>query len=301
MDVRISEDESASSQPDLNRVDGSRTRRDGSAASSTLNVLGVPPWSAEAWLVHGFSTRTGGVSEMDRASRPRGDLNLGFTSRDTSPAVRLNRERFLSAVLASDGHCGSRWGLVTLKQMHSALVRRVGGAEIAEQATLWGDGLVTNEPGVLLGIQTADCLPILIADRQRRAVGAFHAGWRGTLKGIVERGVAAMDLEFGSVPQDLTAAIGPGIGQCCFGVGPEVRDLFRARYLYSDELFSADSKLSLDLVEANRRQLLTAGLEPESIFALNACTSCRTDEFFSYRAERGKTGRLMAVIGIAPS
>jgi YfiH family protein len=191
--------------------------------------------------------------------------------------------------------------MVTLKQMHSALVRRVGRAEIAERASLWGDGLVTNEPGVLLGIQTADCLPILIADRERKAVGAFHAGWRGTLKGIVERGVAAMGREFGSAPGDLIAAIGPGIGPCCFAVGAEVRDLFRARYAYADELFSAGPKLALDLVEANRRQLLTAGLSPKSIVTLNACTSCRTDEFFSYRAERGKTGRLMAVIGIASS
>jgi polyphenol oxidase len=238
---------------------------------------------------------------MEGASRLRGDLNLGFTTRDTSQAVRLNREKFLSSVVPSGWQDGSGRGLVTLKQMHSGLVRRVGGAEIAEQASLWGDGLVTNEPGVLLGIQTADCLPILLADRQRRAVGAFHAGWRGTLKGIVERGVAAMGHEFRCMPQDLTAAIGPGIRLCCFGVGADVRDQFRARYPYSDELFSAGPKLSLDLVEANRRQLLAAGLEPASIFALNACTSCGTDEFFSYRAEGGKTGRLLAVVGIAPS
>ncbi len=247
--------------------------------------------------MHGFSTRIGGVSEIAGAARHGGDLNLGFTNRDTSEAVLLNRERFLSSVIPAGNE--TNCGLITLKQMHSALVRRVGRAEIAERASLWGDGLLTNEPGVLLGIQTADCLPILIADRQRRAVGAFHAGWRGTLKGIVERGVAAMGREFESNPEDLIAAIGPGIGQCCFAVGPEVRDLFRARYEHSDEVFSEGQTLSLDLVEANRRQLLTAGLNPEAIFTLNVCTSCRTDEFFSYRAERGKTGRLMAVIGVA--
>ncbi len=241
----------------------------------------------------------GGVSEIAGASRPGGDLNLGFTDRDSPQAVLLNRERFLSSLLPEGHHREASSGLVTLKQMHSALVRRVGRAEVAERASLWGDGLVTNEPGVLLGIQTADCLPILIADRRQWAVGAFHAGWRGTLKGIVEGGVAAMGREFGSVAGDLTAAIGPGIGECCFTVGAEVRELFRARYDYADELFTANQRLSLDLVEANRRQLLTAGLKPESIFALNACTSCRTEEFFSYRAERGKTGRLMAAIGVA--
>ena len=106
--------------------------------------------------------------------------------------------------------------------------------------------------------------------------------------------------EFGSQPEDLTAAIGPGIGRCCFAVGAEVRSLFTARYPYSEELFSAHPTLSLDLVEANRRQLQTVGLRQEAIFALDACTSCHTEQFFSYRAERGSTGRLMAVIGIHP-
>ncbi len=241
----------------------------------------------------------GGVSEIAGASRRDGDLNLGFTDRDSPQAVLLNRERFLSSLLPEGHRDESSLGLVTLKQMHSALVRRVGRAEVADRASFWGDGLVTSEQGVLLGIQTADCLPILIADRRRHAVGAFHAGWRGTLKGIVERGVAAMSGEFGSDPVDLTAAIGPGIGECCFTVGAEVRELFRDRYDYADELFTDGERVSLDLVGANRRQLLKAGLKPESIFALNACTSCRTEEFFSYRAERGNTGRLMAAIGVA--
>lgn len=277
------------------------SRRDESTESFDLNVLRIPQWSSEAWLVHGFSTRGGGVSEIAGASRPGGDLNLGFTDRDAPDAVLRNRARFLTSIASAPLGRQALWGLVTLKQMHSALVRRVGRVDIAERASLWGDGLLTDEPGVLLGIQTADCLPVLIADRRKRAVGAFHAGWRGTLKGIVERGVASMGREFGSAPEDLIAAIGPGIGQCCFAVGEEVRALFRARYAYADELFSGDTRLSLDLVEANRRQLLTAGLTQDAIFTLDACTSCRTHEFFSYRAERGKTGRLMAVVGVAAS
>jgi polyphenol oxidase len=265
-----------------------------------LKVLRIPQWSNYPSLIHGFSTRGGGVSEIAGAAHSTGDLNLGFTSRDSVEAVSLNRERFLNAVVPNHSDSESRWGLVTLRQMHSGLARRVGRAEVAERASLWGDGLLTDAPGILLGIQTADCLPVLIADRKRRAVGAFHAGWRGTLKGIVERGVASMVREFESSPRDLVAAIGPGIGQCCFAVGVEVRDLFAARYMYSEELFSGDKGLSLDLAEANRRQLLDAGLSPDAIVTLNACTSCRTDAFFSYRAERGKTGRLMAVIGVAP-
>jgi len=152
----------------------------------------------------------------------------------------------------------------------------------------------------LLGIQTADCLPVLVADKQRHVVAAFHAGWRGTLKGIVQRGIESMRQKFGSAAEDLVAAIGPGIGRCCFAVGTEVRALYTERFSYAAEMFVTREKLHLDLVEANRRQLLSAGLSPESIFSWNECTSCQTDRFFSYRAERGKTGRMMAVIGIAP-
>jgi YfiH family protein len=258
--------------------------------------LSVPEWEGHDWLVHGFSSRKGGVSNLAGDGASGGDLNLGFTSRDTAEAVLQNRERLLASVANSRG---IGWGLVTLKQMHSGLVRRVGREDVAERASLWGDGLLTDEPGVLLGIQTADCLPILIADPKRKAVGAFHAGWRGTLKGIVGNGVKSMGIEFGSVAEDLIAAIGPGIGTCCFGVGDELRAMFAERYSYADELFSHDGKLRLDLVEANRRQLLSTGLAPEAIFALQECTSCQTNRFFSYRAEKGKTGRMMAVIGVA--
>jgi polyphenol oxidase len=264
-------------------------------------VLRVPHWAGEDreldWLAHGFSTRLGGVSEINGAPSSGTDLNLGYNSRDPAETVELNRERFLGSIVPVT-LASTKRGLVTLKQMHSNLVRRVGRTDIADRASLWGDGLLTNEPGVLLGIQTADCLPVLVADRRLRAVAAFHAGWRGTLKGIVERGVASMGREFGSQPADLLAAIGPGIGQCCFAVGAEVRELFSARYSYAEELFTSTEKLRLDLVEANRRQLLAAGLAPNAIFKFNECTSCRTDVFFSYRAERGKTGRMLAVIGI---
>ena len=228
-----------------------------------------------------------------------GDLNLGYTSNDSYEAVSINRRRFLGAVAPSTMAARPECGLVTLKQMHSALARRVGWADVADRASLWGDGLMTDDPGVLLGIQTADCLPVLVADKRRRAVAAFHAGWRGTLKGIVQNGVRSMRCEFGSATTDLIAAIGPGIGSCCFAIGAEVRDLYAARFPYAAELFTAREKLYLDLVEANRRQLLEAGLAQEAIFSSNDCTSCQTDRFFSYRAEQGKTGRMMAVIGIA--
>lgn len=285
------------------------------SATTSPSPLTTPQWAGKDWLIHGFSTRTGGLSRrppfaqghLKTGNLKAGDLNLGYTRDDDPEIVAGNRRRFLAEVCRGvTNQSGAipispaTIGLVTIKQMHSGLTRRVGRADAAERASLWGDGLMTGEPGVLLGIQTADCLPILIADQQRRAVAAFHAGWRGTLKGIVEQGIAAMRKEFGSDPQDLTAAIGPGIGACCFAVGPEVEDLFRAKYAYAPQLFAGHNPLRMNLAEANRLQLLSAGLLGRNIHSLNACTSCAVDRFFSYRAERGKTGRMMAVIGLRP-
>jgi YfiH family protein len=239
------------------------------------------------------------VSRLQGQGTSPGDLNLGYTANDLPDAVSANRQQFLAGVA---GDNPNRCGLVTLKQMHSRLARRVGREDVAERPILWGDGLMTDQPGVLLGVQTADCLPVLIADTRLRAVAAFHAGWRGTLKAIVERGVGSMQKEFGSRPEDLTAAIGPGIGNCCFAVGPEVRALFSSRFTYAPDLFegggTAAETLRMNLAEANRRQLLAAGLAPRNIHLLNMCTSCRTDLFFSYRAERGNTGRMLSVVGV---
>jgi len=186
--------------------------------------------------------------------------------------------------------------------------------------------MMTNEPGLLLAVQTADCIPVLVADRKRRVVAAFHAGWRGTAKRIAESGVGRMRLEFGSRPEDLIAAIGPGIGACCYAVGDEVLSSFESQFVYSNDLFREvydtdpvrikypmlfltqrapghspiGPSLHLDLVEANRRQLLDAGLKPKSIRAIGGCTSCQRELFFSHRGSQGHAGRMMAVIGIRP-
>ena len=187
---------------------------------------------------------------------------------------------------------------------------------------------MTDQPGLWLAIRTADCLPLLLVDRRKRAVGAFHAGWRGTVRRMAEKAVGEMRHWFGSRPEDLEAAIGPGIHSCCYQVGEEVREQFRSQFAYADELFLETKesdpiherypllflvarapghiepflpvKISLDLVEANRRQLLAAGLKPRRITASPLCTSCRTDLLFSHRAEKGTTGRMMAAIAIRP-
>ena len=285
---------------------------------ASLDVVRVPDWARQEWLVHGFSTRTGGKTTVYRPGET--DLNLGFTNSDDPQHVTENRGLFVSAATGGKDVLG----MVTLRQIHSSLVRRVTADDIS--TSLKGDGLMTDEPGVLLGIQTADCIPVLVADRKKRAVAAFHAGWRGTLARIVENGVGRMRVEFGSKPENLIASIGPGIGQCCYSVGDEVREQFESQFPYAPELFHEvyDSdpvkekypmlfltarapghsdlgpSMHLDLVEANRRQLRAAGLKKGSIFVTGQCTGCNTDRFFSHRIERGFTGRMMSVIGIVP-
>jgi YfiH family protein len=250
-------------------------------------------------------------------------LNLGYTKHDTHPSVDENRSILLRTLRAVNPE-GQIWPLVRLRQIHSDIIHRV---DHPPERLLTGDGLVTDAPRLMLAVQTADCLPVLLVDRKRKAVGAFHAGWRSTLARIVEKGVGAMRLHFGSEPDDLQAAIGPGIASCCYAVGEEVRDRFQAQFAYADDLFrqvtesdpvrerypllfmtarapghsEAGRMIYLDLREANRRQLVAAGLPEPNITTLDFCTSCRTDLFFSHRAEKGVTGRQMGVVGISDS
>ena len=260
-------------------------------ASNGVQWLPIPGWDL-SWLCGGFSTRKGGLSHVYCAEDAPGELNLGFTAADDRETVLANR-RLLAEAVSGD----------------------------AETPIL---GLMTDEPGVLLGIQTADCIPVLVADRRQRVVAAFHAGWRGTVKRIVETGVGRMRLTYGSRPADLIAAIGPGASACCYSVGEEVFSEFESQFSYGRELFhevfSSDPvktrypmlfltqrapghspigpSLHVDLVEANRRQLLDCGLRARSIQVVGGCTQCQGELFFSHRASHGHTGRMMAVIGV---
>lgn len=254
-------------------------------------------------------------------------LNLGWKDEDRDANVAENRRRFLRAV-SGDLHGGSEFSLVTVRQVHRETVQVVRKSDrLLEmengRATLEGDGLLTDVPGMVLGIQVADCVPVLVADVSRRVVGAFHAGWRGTLAGIARRGIDKMQAEYGSRPADLIAAIGPSIGPCCYSVGDEVRwgfagqfeygaELFRERHVWSgreleDEAGSGAGnrvRVYLDLWEANRRQLMDAGISENAVTVLHECTACARDgggemKYFSHRAERGFAGRMMGAIGIA--
>ena len=174
--------------------------------------------------------------------------------------------------------------LATLKQIHSAtVVNAEGRCGILGE----GDALLEDRPGSVIAIKTADCMPILLVDGRHRAVAAVHAGWRGTAAKIVAAAVDAMRARFGTLAGDLHAAIGPGIGQCCYQVGPEVA----AR-------FGEQGRAHISLSDANRTQLLTAGVTRERIYASNLCTMCLAEEFHSFRRDRERAGRLHSFVGI---
>lgn len=283
-----------------------------------VQVLTARPLARLDWLVHGFSTRPGGSSELRTIEgRPERVLNLGFTDWDDRSTVLENRARFASSIEAA------QMRVVALRQIHSDVAHAVVIPQC--ETVLQGDALFTREPGVLLTIQTADCIPILFADNRTRAVAAIHSGWRGTLKRIAEKTIGRMRMEFGTRPEDVVAAIGPGIGGCCYEVGHEVTKEFAAQFPNArawfegpfDAIASGDNdpnwlpwltmappghapeppRVHLNLPIANRDILVAAGVSTQNIFVAEFCTSCRTDLFFSYRKEH-QTGRMMAAIGI---
>jgi YfiH family protein len=226
-----------------------------------LRVVTVPELAAIPGLVHGFEQR-----------RPA----------DGAETRGEGRAR-LTASLAPSGR------LLLLKQVHGCAV----------QAAPWtgrpeADAAVADRSGLLLGIETADCLPVLIVDPRRRAVAAAHAGWRGTAAGVARAAVDAL-VASGSDPADLLAALGPGIGPCCYEVGDELRDTFAPVFFRP----GPRGRPHLDVRAANRRQLEEAGLPPERIHLVDHCTRCRPDLYHSYRREGRGAGRMINFVGFA--
>jgi hypothetical protein len=238
-------------------------------------------------MAHGVLTRRGGVSQG-----PYTSLNLSVSTGDAPANVSENRLRAFRA-LERDPDSGADLWLV-----HSADVVVVEAPRAPHEHPRRADALVTGRPGVTLFLRFADCVPILLFDPRRRAAGIVHAGWKGTLAKIAAATVRTMAAQYGSRPADIVAGIGPSIGPCHYEVGPDVAAGTRAAFgPAADELlWPVNGRYRLDLWAANARALRQAGVERIEQSAL--CTACRTADFFSHRAEQGRTGRFGALIGL---
>jgi hypothetical protein len=250
----------------------------------------------EDGFVNGFSTRLAGVSPMPKAA-----LSLAGFNDDTAENILENRRRFLK-LFPGD------WTLAGCWQVHGSDVRLVNDREDAKPAenqlgdTVYCDAILSNAVGVLAGVKTADCVPLLLGDPKTHSFAAVHAGWRGTLAEVAAVAVRRMKSEYGVDPGDLRVAIGAAAGPCCYEVGTDVIKAFSEKFADGDKLFTETrpGHALVDLLTANREQLLSEGVLLERIHIAPLCTMCRTDLFFSYRKEKrlfGKVGRLMAVVG----
>ncbi len=247
---------------------------------------------ADGGAAHGFSTRLGGVSQGVFVS-----LNLGLTRGDDPEHVRENYRRFLSAAGAS----GRSFAMCN--QVHGDTVRAITTADVKRD--LYGklhyeaDGMMTAIPGVALVVFAADCIPVLLYDPVRRVIAAVHSGWRGTAAGIVTRAVERMGEVYGSRPEDILAAIGPGIGPCCFETHEDVPNAMMAAVASPALPFikiKENGKFSVDLKGINAKRLELAGLAPEHIAVCRDCTACMEDKYWSHRRQGTERGSMAAVI-----
>ncbi|HBK80847.1 MAG TPA: peptidoglycan editing factor PgeF [Nitrospinae bacterium] len=236
---------------------------------------------------HAFSTRRGGVSEG-----PYDSLNLGAAKGEDPVRVEENRRRFFEAA----GLAPER--VAEVCQVHGAEV--IDANKIRDEGGVSADGVMTDLPGIAAAVQTADCVPVLLADPVKRGVAAVHAGRRGTAAGVLVSAVAGMKRRFGSEPKNLVAALGPGISGQCYEVGGECIPPFRLRYPgWRDFCVQVGGgHWLLDLPEAVRIQLVSAGVPEEAIDLAPHCTFSESARFFSYRRDGGPTGRLLSVIEI---
>ncbi|GAW92583.1 peptidoglycan editing factor PgeF [Calderihabitans maritimus] len=268
-------------------------------ASFRLKIVGpvkffhIPAWEETGLVISAFSTRVGGVSP-----EPYSTLNLGFHTADEPGNVLENRIRFSSSL----GVSLESW--VAANQVHGDRIATVGRRERGRGAKEFSscipdtDGLITREPGVALTTYYADCVPIYLLDLEKKAIGLSHAGWRGTVKRVAGKTVAAMEQAFGTRASSCLAAIGPSIGPCCYEVDGRVIEGFREVFPYWQDVVIPAGKghWKLDLWETNRRMLVEAGVPEKNITVSGICTSCNRDLLFSYRAEKGLTGRMAAFL-----
>lgn len=260
---------------------------------SALGFLTFDTLSELPYIKHAFSTRLGGVSTGEFNS-----LNMSFNRGDADENVTENYKRLCSAV-------GTEFESLTASaQDHHTYVRKVtsenrGVGIYKPRDTESVDGLITNEKGVTLVTYFADCTPLLFVDTKNKAIGAAHAGWRGTVGKIGKITVERMSDEFGTDPKDIIATVGPAINKCCYEVDEPVAEKFKALdgLDFSRFVFPKDSgKYMLDLIETNRQILISAGILPENITVSDVCTRCNHDLIWSHRATNGKRGGMCALL-----
>lgn len=249
----------------------------------------------DAGFVNGFSTRVGGVSPF-----PKNSLNLAGFDEDDERNIVENRRRFLAAF---DG----AYRLSTVWQVHGDTTKIVRTADAADATEERADAIASDMDRLLVGVKTADCVPILIGDSRTRAFAAVHAGWRGTVESIAAKAVSELENAFGSNADNLICAIGPAACGRRYEVGQDVIDEFRKKLAAESQTYFVPTRPGhalVDLHAANRDQLIASGVPPDNIYTAPFCTMERSDLFFSYRLEKqkyGKTGRLLSVIGRARS
>lgn len=256
--------------------------------ASGLTIYRVKKFDAYPQLKHAIFTRKGGVSQA-----PFRALNLSISVGDDPEAVASNTRYACQVVNASPEQT------VSCHLVHGAKVITVTKAN-QQRVMGQADGLITGEPDIFLFMRFGDCTPLIFFDPAQKAIGLTHAGWRGTMQNAAGATVQAMAARLGCRPKNIMAVIGPSIGPCCYEVGPDVMAAAANSLVDSDKLFTSNGRphhACFDMWAANRRQLSMAGVE--QIVQSNLCTACRTDEFFSHRAEKGRTGRFGVIIGLA--
>lgn len=253
-----------------------------------------PSFDQISFVRHGFSTRLGGVSEGTFSS-----MNLSFTRGDAPAAVRENFDRFCAAIRVQADD------VVISAQTHTANVKIVtaedrGRGITREKEYTDVDGLITNDPNVVLCTQYADCVPLFFVDPVKRVVATSHAGWRGTAAGIAAVTVDKMVEVFGCRREEILAGIGPSIGYCCFEVDAPVYDAFCQVPVFDEGCYTANlnDKFHINLQEVNRRWMLKSGISAEHITVTDLCTKCHPDVFWSHRVTGDARGSLAAFIAI---
>ncbi len=228
-------------------------------AAQEHEIIRVLEWDEYPWLIHGFSTRAAGdfMGRLD--------------------------DEVVTRIFAGGN------ATATPRQAHSDRVTRAdcGWRSAYPEA----DAVVTDRPGILVGVRTADCAPVLLVDPVRKTVAAVHAGWRGVVAGVLENSLDKLSGEFGSRTEDIEAAVGPAIGACCFEVGPEVASRFAPEFVIPRE-----SRPHVDLTAAARKRLERRGVQ--RVIYVSECTKCGVDRFFSHRGEGAGAGRALSMIGI---